>query len=317
MDSPRTHAGAGWIGQDERRADRRRRRKAAGSLVRGARGELMANRQAQLDAERAERKAAQYLPMHGEAEPESLRSYRRFRVQPHRATSEVLAGAYPFLAEAGLGGEGTFVGQDAWSGGGFCFDPWVLYEQRVISNPNVLLAGVIGKGKSMLAKALSTRSIAFGRRVYVPGDPKGEWTVVAEAVGGIAIRLGTGTGNRLNPLDEGPRPAGLADTEWRELVTSRRRLLVGALAESALGRALRSVEHTALDLALNCFIPIRLIGEYPCPSWLPTVESSGMRCAGWCPVTWLGCSTGRRPWPSTRRCRWCPSTCPAFKDRIS
>jgi len=115
----------------------------------------------------------------------------------------------------------------------------------------VLLAGVIGKGKSTLAKSLATRSIAFGRRVYVPGDPKGEWTVVARAVGGLAIQLGGGTPNRLNPLDEGPRPSGLADGEWRDLVRSRRRALLGALAESALGRPMRAVEHTALDLALR------------------------------------------------------------------
>ena len=42
----------------------------------------------------------------------------------------------------------------------------------MLTNPNQLLAGVIGKGKSMLAKSLATRSIAFGRKVYVPGDPK-------------------------------------------------------------------------------------------------------------------------------------------------
>ena len=88
-----------------------------------------------------------------------------------------MAGAYPFLAEGGLGSEGVYVGQDAWSGGGFCFDPWVLYRDGVITNPNCLLAGVVGKGKSCLAKSLATRSIAFGRRVYVPGDPKGEWSV--------------------------------------------------------------------------------------------------------------------------------------------
>jgi hypothetical protein len=28
----------------------------------------------------------------------------------------------------------------ALTGGGFCFDPWVLYEKRVITNPNILLA---------------------------------------------------------------------------------------------------------------------------------------------------------------------------------
>jgi hypothetical protein len=48
---------------------------------------------------------------------------------------------------------------------------------------------VIGKGKSMLAKSLATRSTAFGRKAYVPGDPKGEWSVVARAVGGQVIEL--------------------------------------------------------------------------------------------------------------------------------
>jgi hypothetical protein len=254
MPRPVVRAGAGWIDHDERRKGRRQRQKATGEITRSARAEALAADKARLDAERDERRTANYLPTSGETGPASLRSYRRFRVQPHRATSEVLAGAYPFLAEAGLGSDGVFIGQDAWSGGGFCFDPWVLYEQRVITNPNVLLAGVIGRGKSMLAKSIATRSIAFGRRVYVPGDPKGEWTVVAEAVGGAAIRLGATSGNRLNPLDEGPRRAGISDRDWTELVTTRRRQLVGALSESALGRPLRSVEHTALDVALETTI---------------------------------------------------------------
>jgi hypothetical protein len=51
-----------------------------------------------------------------------------------------------------------------------------------------------------LAKSLYTRSMPFGRRVYVPGDPKGEHTAVAEAVGGKAIVLGHG-------LRQPPQPA--------------------------------------------------------------------------------------------------------------
>ena len=112
------------------------------------------------------------------------------RVQPHRATTDVLGRAYPFLAEAGLGSDGVFIGSDSWSSAAFVYDPWTLYEQGVLTNPNQLLAGVIGKGKSMLAKSLATRSIAFGRKVYVPGDPKGEWSVVCRAVGGRVIELG-------------------------------------------------------------------------------------------------------------------------------
>ena len=61
-------------------------------------------------------------------------------------------------------------------------------------------------GKSALAKSLYTRSIPFGRRVYVPGDPKGEHTAVAEAVGGKAIILGHGmaTGSTHSTKDTGP-----------------------------------------------------------------------------------------------------------------
>jgi type IV secretory pathway VirB4 component len=190
------------------------------------------------------------LPPHGERGLEALRPLRGIRLPSHRATSDVLAGAYPFLAEAGLGNEGVFIGQDAWSGGGFCFDPWELYRQGVITNPNCLLAGVVGKGKSFLAKSMATRSIAFGRKVYVPGDPKGEWSVVAQAVGGAAIQLRPGSPNRLNPLDPGPRLKGVDDEEWRLVVATRRRALLGSLTESALGRPLASVEHTALDAAL-------------------------------------------------------------------
>nr|WP_255524025.1 ATP-binding protein [Terrabacter sp. MAHUQ-38] len=204
-----------------------------------------------LDAGAAQEDVTRFLPAQGESGPEAGRSYRRLRLPSHRGTSDVVAGAYPFLAEGGLGSEGVYVGQDAWSGGGFCFDPWVLYRDGVITNPNCLLAGVVGKGKSCLAKSLATRSIAFGRRVYVPGDPKGEWSAVARAVGGAAITLGGGSSNRLNPLDPGPRDSALDDLQWSTLLATRRRVLVGSLAESALGRPLVSVEHTALDAALT------------------------------------------------------------------
>jgi type IV secretory pathway VirB4 component len=176
------------------------------------------------------------------------------RVPTHAATSATLAGAYPFLAEQGLGSAGVLVGTDLLSGGAFVYDPWVLYGQGVLTNPNVLLAGVIGTGKSALAKSLTTRSLPFGVRVYVPGDPKGEWTPVARAVGGIAITLGHGRTARLNPLDAGARPTGLTDTAWDALVWSRRRELLGVLTETVLARRLQPVEHTALDAALRAAV---------------------------------------------------------------
>jgi type IV secretory pathway VirB4 component len=215
------------------------------------RNALMQQRRAEIDAVKGEQSAAACLPANGESGARALRSYWRLKVQPHRATTDVLAGAYPFLAEAGLGTDGVFIGQDSWSTAAFVYDPWTFYKQGVLTNPNQLLAGVIGKGKSMLAKSLATRSIAFGRKVYVPGDPKGEWSVVSWAVGGQAIELGGMLSTRLNPLDEGPRVAGTDDVTWKVETAKRKRALLGSLTESALGRPLLPTEHTALDAALE------------------------------------------------------------------
>ncbi|MBD7958618.1 ATP-binding protein [Microbacterium sp. Sa4CUA7] len=245
----------------ERRKERRARRKATQRLTAESRAVASAAGRAESDAQSAERRATTYLPASGESRPAALRTPGRLRLPRHQDTSATLAGAYPFLAEGGLGSQGVFVGQDLYSGASFVYDPWVLYSRGMITAPNIVLAGIVGSGKSSLVKSLYTRSIPFGRRVYVPGDPKGEHTAVAEAVGGQAIVLGHGMANRLNPLDEGHRPSGVTDASWAGQVASRRRDLIGALTETVLERALSPLEHTAIDLALadavrSCEVPI-------------------------------------------------------------
>jgi len=235
----------------ERRGDRRLRRAAAKSRLAEDRETRKAEARAKSDALTAERKATMVLPKSGDRGPAALRTPGRLRIPRHQDTSATLAGAYPFLAEGGLGSDGVFVGQDLYSGSSFVYDPWVLYARGVITAPNLVLAGIVGSGKSALAKSLYTRSIPFGRRVYVPGDPKGEHTAVAEAVGGRAIALGHGMANRLNPLDEGHRPESVDDAQWLAQVTARRRDLLGALAETVLDRRLSPLEHTAIDVALS------------------------------------------------------------------
>ncbi|QDZ14203.1 ATP-binding protein [Humibacter ginsenosidimutans] len=235
----------------ERRRLRKERRHAAARLEAEQRHTERAAAQAKAEADRAERRATTYLAPAGEPGPAALRTPGRFRLPRHQDTSATLAGVFPFLAEAGLGSDGVFIGQDLYSGGSFVYDPWVLYAHGVITAPNLVLAGIVGAGKSALAKSLYVRSIPFGRRVYVPGDPKGEHTAVAQAVGGKAIILGHGLTTRLNPLDEGYRPTGMPDSEWATTVAARRRDLIGALAETVLDRPLSPLEHTAIDIALT------------------------------------------------------------------
>ena len=225
-------------------------------------------RNARLEADRQARQAAsednrtdKTIAPGGERRPHALRTYRSLKVQPHRATSDHLGGIYPFLAEAGLGSDGIRIGTDSYSGSAFVYDPFVLYQKGVLTNPNMLVAGNLGTGKSTFAKSFTTRSIPFGRRVYVPGDPKGEWTVVARTVGGQAIELGRGMPTRLNPLDQGVRPDSwvsadgtaetMTDQLWAGIVRGRRQDLLRAITQTALGRPLHSVELTALFAALD------------------------------------------------------------------
>lgn len=235
----------------ERRRHRTARRRAAARIRERDNADRKSEAKAAYRAELAERRATRILPQSDEPGPAALRAYRKLRLPAHQDTSATLAGAYPFLAEGGLGPDGVFVGQDLYSGGSFVYDPWVLYTRGVITAPNVVLAGIVGSGKSSLAKSLYTRSIGFGRRVYVPGDPKGEHTPVARAVGGHAIVLGHGMPHRLNPLDEGHRPSNVTDTDWETMLAARRRDLIGALAETVLERPLTPLEHTAMDTALR------------------------------------------------------------------
>ncbi|OIJ91635.1 ATP-binding protein [Streptomyces colonosanans] len=179
----------------------------------------------------------------------------RLKLAAHRMTTAVAAGAYPFLAEGGLGAEGIYIGRDVHAEASFVFDPFALYGKvEGFTNPNLLLAGVIGQGKSALAKSFALRSVAFGYRVYVPCDPKGEWTPVAQALGGASVALGPGLPGRLNPLDAAPRPTGISEGDWKGEIRKRRLLLLGSLARTVLGRDLMPMEHTALDVALDIVV---------------------------------------------------------------
>jgi hypothetical protein len=175
----------------------------------------------------------------------------RLRVPAHRATTRNLQAVYPFVVDSTLSSRGVYVGRQAGSDGSFVFDPWELYDEGVITNPNILLAGVIGRGKSALAKSVAVRMTAFGVRVYVPCDPKGEWGDVARALGSEPILLGRGLPARVNPLDPGPRPPSLSPDQWAREVLARRNGLLASLAETALDRRLLPVERNALLVALT------------------------------------------------------------------
>jgi hypothetical protein len=173
----------------------------------------------------------------------------------HRATTAQLQAVYPFVAEGGLGGRGPLIGRDLL-GGSFCFDPWDLYRQGVLTNPNLIVLGQVGRGKSTLVKALIWRQVAWGRQAWIV-DPKGEYGPLARACGATPLRLAPGGSIRLNPLDLALGPTGCAGRSGPSGPASlaeavrRRAELVSSLAASSLGRVLSPPERTAVELAVR------------------------------------------------------------------
>jgi Helicase HerA, central domain len=170
------------------------------------------------------------------------------RVPAHQVTTRNLGAAYPFIAEAGLGTRGVVIGDDLL-GGSFVFDPFELYAQGVVSNPNMVVFGQIGRGKSAFVKTFLWRQAVFGRRAWVV-DPKGEYGELAAAWGVRPVALRPSGAVRLNPLDAGPEHAGgLMDGEGS---TARRQTeLLVSLAAACLRRELLPRERAALGAALQ------------------------------------------------------------------
>lgn len=174
------------------------------------------------------------------------------RLPRHRATTAQVCAVYPFQSEQGLGSRGVYLGTDVLAGGGaYCYDPFELYTQGVLTSPNILIIGEVGSGKSATVKTLLYRSVGvlgspggLGRWVAII-DPKGEYTTLAEALGLDVVRLYPGGPTRLNPLDPGPgAPAGV------EELSSRRAALLAALLSEVLHRELTPLEDAAVGWAV-------------------------------------------------------------------
>jgi type IV secretory pathway VirB4 component len=169
-----------------------------------------------------------------------------FSVPAHTVTTRNLGAAYPLVAEPGLGHRGVLVGHDLL-GGSFVFDPFELYAAGVLSNPNMIVFGQIGRGKSAFVKTYLWRQAVFGRRAWVV-DPKGEYGELAAAWGVTPVSLSPGGSVRLNPLDPGPEVLGSRPVEADG---GRRQIeLLASLATACLGRPLLPRERVAIDLAL-------------------------------------------------------------------
>ncbi len=156
--------------------------------------------------------------------------------------------------------KGLFVGQDAVSGQMVLHDVFQAYEDGLLTSPNFVVIGDVGKGKSSLLKtwAVLRPLILAGRRAVVidkklqrwaDGTRSGENTQLARFFGAepIAFRIGGG-GSCINPLD--PAIAALVDERQDGEDGTDLDALDG---ERPAGQSmlLRGILHRALDRPLT------------------------------------------------------------------
>ena len=178
----------------------------------------------------------------------------------YRMTSEQAGGVWPLIAADGLPPTGALIGIDWLSGGAFHADPigWTLAGTAGVTNPNMIIFGAPGRGKSSTVKTFALRMMAYGYRTLILGDVKDEYENLCHALQVAPHAVGPGLPARINPLDFGPlgrdwtalgraeatRRAAIVFSRWLGLLkglVGSQKVAFTPTAETALGQVLRDL----------------------------------------------------------------------------
>lgn len=77
----------------------------------------------------------------------------------------------------------------------------IMFDRRLLDNPNGFIFGVPGSGKSFLAKLEMVFSILSTTDEILILDPEREYTALAELLGGEVIHISENSQTHINPLD--------------------------------------------------------------------------------------------------------------------
>ncbi|GIE86831.1 VirB4 family type IV secretion system protein [Actinoplanes regularis] len=195
-------------------------------------------------------------PQRGWARPFAGRAPRMPALPTFRGSTGQIQGLYPWLYGAAMPPVGAYLGVDCLTGGTFSVHPIEWLHRGLITNPNMLITGVPGAGKSATIKALVLRLMRYGVKTFILGDVKNEYAALARALGVEPVEIGPGLPARLNPLDAGPLGDNLPSDphqlrERLDEIHRRRITLLSSLLVVRLGRDLTPTEEAALSLAIQ------------------------------------------------------------------
>ncbi|HWN34435.1 MAG TPA: hypothetical protein VNP03_16915 [Pseudonocardia sp.] len=177
----------------------------------------------------------------------------------YAGTSSQLCGLFPFAVSSGTSVRGVPIGRHLLTAEPVGLDPAEWLRQGLVSNTGVWVQGQPGIGKSAIIKRMITGLVAFGGIAVVPGDVKGEYSPLVEALGGAVFRVGRGL-HALNPLDAGPLRAelaaatGTARERLAETVRVRRLTLLEALVSIVRRGDVDVTERRLLGAALDAAV---------------------------------------------------------------
>ena len=174
----------------------------------------------------------------------------------HTGTTSQVCGLFPFAVGSGAPAHGVPIGRHLLTAEPVGLDPAEWVRRGLLTSTGVWVQGQPGVGKSAFVKRMITGLVAFGATAVVPGDVKGEYAPLVEALGGTVWRVGRGL-HTLNPLDGGPVRAALAAavgserTALADTLRARRIALLEALLAVVRGGPLPVTERRLVAAALD------------------------------------------------------------------
>ena len=148
----------------------------------------------------------------------------------------------PFITrEIFQGGEALYYGRNAISGN------MIMADRKSLKNPNGLILGTPGSGKSFAAKREITNAFLITQDDIIIADPENEYSPLVEALHGQIIRISQNSTDFVNPMDinvnysEEENPLALKS----DFILSMCELIIGGK------NGLEPVEKTVIDRAVR------------------------------------------------------------------
>ena len=166
----------------------------------------------------------------------------------------------PFTTqELFMGGESLYYGLNALS------NNMIMVDRKKLKNPNGLILGTPGSGKSFSAKREITNAFFATQDDIIIGDPEGEYYPLVNALGGQVIHISATSHDYINPMDinmdysDDDNPLGVKS----DFILSLCELIMGSR------NGIEAEEKSVIDRCLP--IVYRKYFENPIPEHMPVL----------------------------------------------